>query len=53
MSTLAIAGLIMLIVVIIVGVVIKKYTTRKLDDIDGVSSIVITTEGKAARIINK
>ncbi|MGI6722505.1 MAG: hypothetical protein ACOX4I_08275 [Anaerovoracaceae bacterium] len=53
MSTMALTGLIILIVVVAVGITIKIYTRRQLRDMDGVSDTAIVHDGQNDRLVNK
>lgn len=51
MTVVEIAGIVFLCAVIIVGIIIKRYTKRKLNDMDGVGGLFITTKKDAAHMV--
>lgn len=53
LSTLSIIGLVLLVAVIVAGTAIKLTMRRKLKDIDGLNSAVVTSEGNTDVIINE
>ncbi len=53
MTTLQIVGIVLILVVLVVGILLKRYTHRQVDDMDGLDTMVVGVEQDVFDSINR
>ena len=53
MTTLQIIGIVLILVVLVVGILLKRYTHRQVDDMDGLDTMVVGVEQDVFDSINR